>query len=117
MATIENTTRQSTIASNIKIATNFFSRMRGLIGSKPLEPGHGFVIPHCKGVHTFGMTFPLDIIFVDSSNQVVGIEEHILPNKTGHVFMSAKQVIECPVGTILRSGTRLGDHVSIQLDS
>ena len=45
--------------------TNALERMRGLLGRKPLSRGQGLLISPCSSIHTFGMNYPLDLIFLD----------------------------------------------------
>src|SRR5436305_14994229 len=41
------------------------ARLLGLALMPPLDPDDALVIPHCTSVHTFGMRFELDVVFVD----------------------------------------------------
>lgn len=61
----------------IKVAESFTSRVRGLMGHE--EGTYGYFLAPCKFIHTCFMRFPLDILFLDSENQVVGIKRGIKP--------------------------------------
>ncbi len=49
----------------IPIAKGIRVRLLGLAGLQPEEAGAGLLIPRCSSVHTFGMRFALDIVFLD----------------------------------------------------
>jgi uncharacterized membrane protein (UPF0127 family) len=49
----------------VRVATDFHSRLLGLAGLDAEEAGPGLLIPRCASVHTFGMRFDLDVLFLD----------------------------------------------------
>ena len=48
----------------VLVAEAFGKRLLGLAGLQALPAGTGLLIPHCRSVHTFGMRFELDVLFV-----------------------------------------------------
>ena len=64
-----------------KVARTLFARMKGLIGTKCLPPGEGMLILHCKAIHTFFMSFPIDAIFLDREGHVVKVVRNIRPGR------------------------------------
>ena len=46
------------------VAERYLHRLVGLAGLGELPPGAGLLIPGCRSVHTFGMRFPVDVLFV-----------------------------------------------------
>lgn len=63
----------------IRIAGNFIERARGLLFSEPLPVGHFLYIPNCRSVHTFGMRYPLTVIFFDRSDHVLHVCQKVKP--------------------------------------
>jgi hypothetical protein len=61
------------------------------------------------------MMFPIDLIFLNKEKQVIHIEEYVRPFRISKVFRKAASVLELPVHTIYRSGTREGDCLEIAL--
>jgi uncharacterized protein len=106
---IHNATRNTSIATACAEARSFLSRLRGLMGHPGLAPGEGLLIDPCSSVHSFFMRFPIDVIFVDRSNTVVGLTPDMAPNRPYAGARRAKYVIELPAGTIAASGTQIGD--------
>jgi uncharacterized protein len=42
-------------------------------------PGHALLLPRCRSVHTFGMRFPLDLIWLDRDGRVLRVDEAVPP--------------------------------------
>lgn len=114
MITIYNQNRECQIVSQGRAATNFWTRGKGLIGAPPLSEGEGLLIQPCNSVHCFFMSFPIDVLYVDKENRVVGIDPVMRPWKVGKIYWKAHAVIELPAGTLERTGTAVGDQLSIQ---
>ena len=101
------------------VAERYSKRLLGLTGLRGLPSRTGLLIPDCRSIHTFGMRFPLDVVFVGSAGPlgdrpVVAVHAS-LPAWTGLVPLvrGAHGVLELPVGTIDRSGTQVGDLIHI----
>ena len=45
--------------------------MRGLLGSPPLKENEGLLIVPCSSVHTFGMSYAIDLVFLDKQFTIV----------------------------------------------
>ena len=110
---IYNVTRQTPLVARGESATSFRARLKGLIGHPPLEPGQGLLIKPCRGVHTFMMGFPIDVIYVGERGRVVHLTQHLVPNRIGPLVQDASLVIELPGGTIARTQTTVGDQLEI----
>ena len=54
-------------------------RLVGLIGRRSLARGVALEIPRCRSVHTFGMRFPLDLVWLDNSRRVVRVDRGVPP--------------------------------------
>ncbi|TXI38315.1 MAG: DUF192 domain-containing protein, partial [Methylophilus methylotrophus] len=58
----------------------------------------GLLITPCKQIHTHFMKFAVDVIFIDSSQQIVHIERSLKPWKFTRYYKEAKSVIEINQG-------------------
>jgi len=65
----------------VRIASNFIERARGLLFSDPQPRGHLLYFPNCRAVHTFGMRYPLTVIFFDEENHVLRVVQKVNPNR------------------------------------
>jgi len=112
---IYNKSRETFVATEAGVADTYLQRLIGLIGQRRrwARPGNGLLIKPSRGVHTFGMLFPLDLVFLDNDNQVVRVEEHLNPFSISSVCLKASSVLELPPYTIFRTGTRVGDRFDI----
>jgi uncharacterized protein len=106
-----NKTRQTFLATEMRVANTHWARLRGLMTLSPSRFRHGqglWIVP-CHGVHTWLMRFPVDVIYLDELNKVVHVEESLRPWRFAPVRMEATSVVEVPPHTIFNSGTRVGD--------
>ncbi len=113
-----NQTRQTYLATRLKSAVTHWTRLRGLIGTseRDFPSGSGLWIAPCRGVHTFAMSFPIDVLYLDTENAVVHIETDLKPWRLAPVRIRSKSVLELPSGSVRLSGTANGDKIKIVLD-
>ena len=104
-----NETKETVVAKNVWAAGSFWERLRGLIGSPPLEEDEGFFIPSCQGIHSFGMSYLFDAIYIDRDGRVLELISRMKPNSFGIINFQARSVLELPEGTIERTKTEKGD--------
>lgn len=105
-----NQTRGITIAGNVFVADTPRKRRRGLLGLPPLSPDQGVWIAPCESVHTVGMRYSIDLVYIDRKYRVVKTVEDIPPNRASFC-LRARSVIEFASGTIRRSGTQVGHQL------
>lgn len=74
-------------------------RLRGLLFTPQPEPGNGLLLTPCNSIHMFGMTYALDVIFLDDSYTVVKCVESIKPWRLSGC-RKATMTLECAPGTI-----------------
>jgi uncharacterized membrane protein (UPF0127 family) len=112
-----NRTRHTYLATHLRVAETHWSRFRGLMctSADQFGAGDGLWIVPCRGVHTFAMNFPIDVIYLDRNKLVVHIEENLKPWRLGRVSLRATSVLELPAGTLRNHGTAVGDEVEIVL--
>ncbi len=101
------------VAERLRIAKNFFERLTGLLTTRSFVPGDALWIPKCKGIHTFGMRFPIDIVFLSEKSEVILAIPDIPPGRTSPVVLKAASVIEFPAGTLKRCGISAGSRFKI----
>jgi len=63
------------------VATGFRSRLLGLAGLQSEEAGLGLLIPRCAGVHTFGMRFDLDLVFLGRDERPLAVCPRVPPRR------------------------------------
>jgi len=112
---VYNTTRETFVATEAKLADGYVSRLVGLLGKtrRWARPGQGLWIVPSHGVHTIGMLFAIDLVFLDRDGRVVHTEEYVRPFRISRVTLKAQSVLELPPYTVFRSGTQVGDRLEI----
>lgn len=108
-----NKTNGKEIADNLVIAGSMFSRMKGLLGRDRLQDGEALLIKPCMGVHTFGMRFPIDVIFLDKQNKVIATTKDMTPNRMSALHFSADSVLELSAGVLDSCEVSTGDTIDI----
>ncbi len=109
-----NVTRKVSLANDLRIADTHWTRFRGLIGARDFVQGRGLWIVPCHGVHTLGMGFPIDVLYLSAENTVVHLEEQLQPWRFAPVRWNTKTVLEFPAGTIAATGTAVGDCIEVR---
>jgi uncharacterized membrane protein (UPF0127 family) len=108
---VVNISRKVTLVEELEVAKTYLARLRGLLGREAFSQGSGLLIQPCNWVHTLGMKFPIDVIFLDQENKVVATES-LKPNRFGKPQRSCS-ALELPWGTIRESCTKVRDKLEI----
>jgi len=111
---IINLTRGQALATAGRVADGFWSRLRGLIGSKPLVPGEGLVIVPCNAIHTHFMGFPIDVLYVSASQEILAIDHALPPWRFGRIHRGVRFVVELPAGVAGAANTQVGDQLQVE---
>jgi uncharacterized membrane protein (UPF0127 family) len=116
---LRNVTRGTAVATPVATAASFWSKFMGLMGRPGLAPQEGLWLPGDNNIHMLFMRFAIDCCFVDrpaadGSRAVVEVRRG-LPPWRGIVWYArgAHGVIELPVGALERSGTQVGDRITL----
>ncbi|HLW52773.1 MAG TPA: DUF192 domain-containing protein [Candidatus Angelobacter sp.] len=121
MATVEprkicvrNSTRGTVVGDQVTIADTLLSRVVGLLGKTMLPQGAGLLIHPSQGVHTLGMKFPIDVIFLDRRLRVLEMRRALKPFRMTSLNFTAASVLELPVNAIENSLTEVDDQLAIE---
>jgi hypothetical protein len=113
-----NQTRQAFLATALSVADTHWTRLRGLLGfrSSEFSSGSGLWIVPSHGVHTLGMGFPIDVIYLDDAMTVIHIQPDLQPWRFAPVRTQAASVLELPCRTAAETSTAVGDQIEITID-
>lgn len=109
--TVTNLTRGTVVVSAGRVADSFWSNFRGLMLAPPLPPGAGLVIVPCSSIHTQFMRFPIDVLYVNKEDAIVGIDRNLRPWRIGRFYKKVHYVVELPAGGA--EGCQVGDKIAI----
>jgi len=98
------------LADAAEVADSASKRRTGLLKHERLEPGQGMWIVPCEAVHSFGMKFAIDVVYLDKKKRVRKTRPAMVPRRISGCLL-AHSVLELPAGTIESTGTRPGDQL------
>ena len=98
------------VCEHLLVAARPLRRMRGLLGRTSLPADEGILLRPAGSVHTFFMRFPIDVVFLDRDDVVVGIEPALAPWRTAG-RRGARAVVELAAGECERRGLAVGDRL------
>lgn len=101
------------LADRADIAGTSAKRRTGLLKHSSLEPGEGLWIAPCESVHTFGMKFTIDVVFLSRQKKVVKVRPAMVKGRIAFSFR-AYSVLELPAGTLEETGTVAGDQLEFE---
>ncbi len=110
-----NRTRNATLVAAGNIANTWWTRLCGLLGRAPLQPGEGLLLRGEKAIHSVGMSFAIDVLFLDRAGRVVHLMPAMPPMRASPFVARATDVLELPAGTIARTGTALNDQIDLEI--
>ena len=109
---VRNETRGCVIAELADIADTGAKRRKGLLGRNSLPEGHALWIVPCESVHTCGMRFPIDVVYLDRKHMVRKVCKAISPWRVS-ICLLAHSVLELPAGVIDKTRTQRGDQLTL----
>lgn len=102
------------IAARVRRAATHWTRLKGLLGTRGLPEGDGLWIVPCRQVHTVGMRYAIDVVFLDEAGRVVDVVRGLAPGRFSRRVVEATSVLELPAGTVERSGLVPGAQLVIE---
>jgi uncharacterized membrane protein (UPF0127 family) len=106
-----NQTRNVPLITHGRLADTFWLRLRGLLGSAPLQKEEGLILVGEKSIHTFFMKFPIDVVYVDKNYKVIRTDANVVPSRFGPFVARSAYVLELLVGAIANTATEAGDQL------
>jgi uncharacterized membrane protein (UPF0127 family) len=90
---------RTVLGRSVPVATGFRSRLLGLALLSRERAGPGLLIPDCSSVHTFGMRFELDVLFLDDGGRVISLRRSLPPARVARCA-TASAVLELPAPSV-----------------
>lgn len=95
---------------SVYTAQTALERARGLLFRPPLKADEALLIVPCNSVHMFGMGYPIDVVFLDSSTKVNKLVPKLTPWRMA-ACMGSRSVLELPVNSVERLCIQMGSKV------
>lgn len=87
---------------------NAWERLRGLLARPPLTAGQALLIDPCPSVHTLGMRYALDLVFLGPDFHVLKQVSRLRPLRWAGC-PGARATLELAPGTLATLGLNTGD--------
>lgn len=114
MLHVENVTRDTVLVDDGRVANTYWTRLKGLIGVRELDPGDGLMILPSNSIHCMFMSIPIDVLYVDRDDRIVAMDPEMKPWRIGRLYRRSRYVLELPAGTLARTNTAVGDQLHVR---
>jgi len=108
-----NRTRESFLGLRVASADTLLTRLKGALGRIGLKPHDGIWLAPSQGIHTIGMLFAIDLVYLDAANRVIHLVENFGPFRISPIRMDSASILELAPRAIYSSNTRIGDELVI----
>ena len=98
----------------VKVADRFMSRLVGLLRTAGLSNDQGLLLKKCNQIHTFGMKFPIDVIFLSKDGDILHIEPEMAARKVSPHIQNAFWVLEVKSESCRRLQLEINQHLIIR---
>ncbi|MCP4228207.1 MAG: DUF192 domain-containing protein [Actinomycetia bacterium] len=103
--------REGEVLASVEVRSTRKGRLRGLLGRSGLEGA--LVLPRTRSVHSVGMSFDLDVAFVDADSNVVRTLQ-LKRNRVTMPVWRAYLVIEAEAGSFGQWKLKIGDKIEVR---
>ena len=97
----------------VKKAHGWWSRLRGLLGRTSLPMAEGLWLKPCASIHTVGMMFVIDVVFLDKDNTILGLKAAVIPFQFVIAPKGCTSVLELAKDGIEFYGLKSGDSLNL----
>ena len=102
--------KDGTTIANAWLANHYFTRLRGLLG-RTLPTGGGLLLAPCNCIHTLGMRYAIDAVYLDRTGLVLRVDDSLPAGKACKAQKGARFVLELPAGAASRQNIRVGGRL------
>ena len=94
---------QKLILPDVMKTSSMRERMQGLLFRTPLKEDEGLLIKPCSSIHTIGMQYDIDVVFLSNNLTIKKIFKHVKPWRCAMSF-GASMVLEMVTGSVDKFG-------------
>lgn len=105
---IINRSTRACLFEHVDKTASMWERLRGLLGRSGLASDQGLFIEPCPSVHTFGMRFAIDVVFLDQEGTVKKVVKQLKPLRMAGC-RRAHSTLELAAGQIDTKQIKTGD--------
>lgn len=101
------------VCPRVRVATSWWARLRGLLARPPLASGEGLWLAPCSGIHTVGMTYAIDVVFIDDEDRIVAVAPEVEPRRFRRGPRGSRAALELPSGEARRLELVVGERLAL----
>jgi uncharacterized membrane protein (UPF0127 family) len=105
------TMRGRKIADSVKVAATFGARRRGLLDYRTLPANAGLLLSPGGSIHTAGMPYSIDVLFLDEHMQVLKCVSCLQPWRVALAPTGTSYVLELTAGRAAATGIQAGGRL------
>jgi uncharacterized membrane protein (UPF0127 family) len=102
------------IVARLELARSVWKQTIGLLGRRQLAADAGMWLEPCNSIHTFGMQFAIDVLFLDSSGRLLRAMDGVKPWRICWTVWKARAIVEIPEGSIALRNIQVGKRYLIE---
>lgn len=88
----------------------------GLLNTPRLGSGDGLLLAGVKSIHTRGMHFDLDVLFLDETNRILGTQKNIAPGvKAIKGPSGTRSIVEFSAGSIDQQFGEIKEYAQVEV--
>ncbi len=99
----------------VRPAFSFWSRLLGWMFAPAPKDNEGLLLSPCRRIHTFGMRFAIDAVYLDRSGRILAVEEGLAPGRAGGVYRGCCRVLELKAGAARKLGLIEGETITFYI--
>lgn len=96
--------------SKCHIATSLRERLVGLLLHDALKDDEALLLERCNQVHTFFMKFSIDIVVLNSRNEIVAYRT-MKPWRVSPIYFQGSKILEIQEGRVAALGLKVGQKL------
>lgn len=105
------------IARHVHLACSFQSRCMGLLSRDAMLKSEGLLLIPGGSIHTLGMRFPIDVVFLNRQMRILGLAEHVRPWRIRVAPKGTRRVLELAAGQIAAHKLKEGIYLIVDADT
>lgn len=104
------------VVGRVETARTFWQRAAGLLGRRGLSTGTVLWIRRAPSIHTIGMRFPIDAVFLDRTHRIVKVVWNVSPGRFVFGGLGADSVLEAEAGWLDRNRIAAGSSIAFAVE-
>lgn len=112
---VRNLTGSRIFPQRVQVADTVRGRITGLLGTDTPDPDLAVHFVPCNGIHTYGMRYPVDVVFLDRGGTVLRVDRNLAPNRLTGLIPAAASALEFAGGAL--GGLEEGDRIVVEGDA